>query len=217
MHSREPHTIEFRFQKRELSELIFKAIHDVDVDIEGQPVSLLGSIQDITEQKKSARQLEKFSLAVEQSSASIVITDINGTIEYVNDKFVSVSGYSREELIGANNSILKSGEHDLEFYENLWHTLMFGQEWTGEFCTAKNGDLYWESTAISSIVDEWASWSTFSGERGHHRPKEKPSHHDEAQQGPADGQIDRRKNSRRTSSSLCLDSSHRGCARRVLV
>lgn len=113
-----------------------------------------GSITNISERKKSEESLRQLSLAVEQSPASIVITDVEGIIEYVNPKFTQVTGYSREEAIGRKANILKSGEHSNEFYTNLWQTITGGDEWRGEFLNRKkNGKLFWERASISPIVD----------------------------------------------------------------
>ncbi len=78
----------------------------------GALVGAVITFSDITEQKAAEQGLRKLSLAVEQSSSTIVITDRSGTIEYVNPTFCEVTGYSLEEAIGANPRVLKSGEHD---------------------------------------------------------------------------------------------------------
>jgi PAS domain S-box-containing protein len=83
---------------------------------------------------------------------TIVITDRDGTIEYVNPYFSKVTGYSHEEAIGQNPQVLKSGVQSTEFYRTLWDTIKGGVEWHGEFCNRKkNGDLYWESATISPV------------------------------------------------------------------
>ena len=136
-------------------EKIFRSMHDVDRDAEGRPRWIYGTIQDISESKKYELERLKLSQAVEQSSASIMITDPQGTIEYVNAKFLKVTQYEREEVIGQNSRFLNSGEHPAAFFEELWRTLLSGQEWQGEFCNRKkNGDLFWELASISSILNE---------------------------------------------------------------
>ena len=90
--------------------------------------------------------------AVEQSTSSVVITDLRGNIEYVNPKFTELTGYTLEEALGKNPRILKSGESPAELYEQLWRTITSGGEWRGEFHNKKkNGELYWESAVISAI------------------------------------------------------------------
>ena len=119
----------------------------------GKPASI-GSILEITEQKQVEKQLQKLSRAVEQSPASVVITDADGNIEYVNPRFSSLTGYAREEVIGRNPRILKSGLTAASTYQELWGTILSGREWHGEIINKKKGgDLYWESASISPIKD----------------------------------------------------------------
>jgi diguanylate cyclase (GGDEF)-like protein/PAS domain S-box-containing protein len=96
--------------------------------------------------------LGKLSLAVEQSPESIVITDLGGRIEYVNEAFVRNTGYSREEALGANPRMLKSGRTPPEIYPALWAALTQGQVWQGEFINQrKDGREYIESAVISPV------------------------------------------------------------------
>ncbi|MBD3871731.1 MAG: response regulator [Acidobacteria bacterium] len=109
---------------------------------------------DITERKQAEGELRKLSRAVEQSSSSVVITDLAGCIEYANPKFTETTGYTLEEALGQNPRVLKSGSQPQEFYTDLWETISSGREWHGEFCNRKkNGELYWESASISPIRD----------------------------------------------------------------
>ncbi len=110
--------------------------------------------QDITERKLAEEELRKLSRAVEQSPATVVITDTEGNIEYANPKFQETTGYTTEEALGKNPRILKSGHTTQEEYRRLWKTIKDGGEWRGEFLNKKkNGDLYWESASISPIRD----------------------------------------------------------------
>ena len=121
-------------------------------DSSGKMVRSIGMVQDITERKIAEEKLNKFSQAVEQSLASIVITGLDGNIEYVNQGFVNTTGYSREEALGKNPRILKSGLTSKKIYQALWKTITSGKEWKGELCNKKkNGDLYWEQVSISPI------------------------------------------------------------------
>jgi PAS domain S-box-containing protein len=120
----------------------------------GEEKHYLALIQDITVRKQVENELRKLSRAVEQSPATIVITDINRNIEYVNPKFTEITGYTKEEAIGQNPRILKSGEMSPENYTQLWKTITSGKEWRGEFHNKKkNGELYWEFASISPIFD----------------------------------------------------------------
>lgn len=116
---------------------------------------LLGVVQDITEEKAAREKIRILSQAVEHSPASVVITELDGTITYVNPKFVEVTGYSPEEALGKNPRILNSGHQPAEFYKDMWETLASGKEWRGEFCNRKkNGEEYWESASISAVRSE---------------------------------------------------------------
>ena len=99
--------------------------------------------------------LRRLSTAVEQSPASIVITDVNAKIIFVNEAFLRSSGYTAEEVIGANPSILHSGETPRATYEQLWPTLLAGKTWSGEFVNKrKDGSRYLEQATISPVRDE---------------------------------------------------------------
>ena len=92
--------------------------------------------------------------AIEQSDNTIVITNFNGKIEFVNKQFTISTGYSKEEAIGQNPRILKSGRQDDAFYKKLWDTITTGKTWTGEFQNKrKDGTIYWEQATISPILD----------------------------------------------------------------
>lgn len=110
---------------------------------------------DVTEFKKAEHQLLLLGRAVEQSPTSIVITGVEGFIEYVNPKFEQVTGYTEKEVIGLNPNILKSGYTSQGDYESLWNTLCSGEEWRGTFYNQKkDGSFYWEAASISPIRDK---------------------------------------------------------------
>lgn len=103
----------------------------------------VGTIQDITARKERERELQMFRKAVEQAGHAVVVTDTAGTIEYVNPAFEELTGYDREEAIGETPAILKSGEHDQEFYQRLWGTILGGEVWKGEIINErKSGEQY---------------------------------------------------------------------------
>lgn len=106
--------------------------------------------EDIYADKNLVRTL--FEVAGQASL--IAVTDAQGTIIYVSDKFIEVSKYSKEELIGQNHRILKSGFHPPEFYEELWKTISSGKRWSGEVKNrAKDGTFYWVDTIIAPVVN----------------------------------------------------------------
>ncbi len=109
-------------------------------------------IRDISKQTQAEEQLRKLSQAVEQSASSVLITNARGKIEYANPRFTQLTGYTAQEVIGKDPSILKSGKTSPEEYKKLWDTIGSGDEWLGEFHNRrKNGELYWVSASISPI------------------------------------------------------------------
>ncbi|MBF0427234.1 MAG: PAS domain S-box protein, partial [Magnetococcales bacterium] len=122
---------------------------------EGDFIGTVVVFRDISERLRTERQIRILGKAVEQSPVSIVITDPQANIEYVNPTFTVVSGYAPEEVIGQNPRVLKSGKMDEKVYNHLWECLKRCETWKGEFLNRrKNGDLYWESTIISPILTQ---------------------------------------------------------------
>jgi PAS domain S-box-containing protein len=108
--------------------------------------------EDITERRGMEEELHRLFRAVDQSSNIIMITDNKGRIEYVNQKFYDVTGYTADEILGNQPAILSSGETSADEYRELWDTITAGGEWRGEFHNRrKNGELYWEAATISAI------------------------------------------------------------------
>jgi PAS domain S-box-containing protein len=127
---------------------------DIIRNDKGEITGGIETFEDITEKLISNEKLKLFSIAAEQSPATFVITDPLGQIEYVNPKFCLMTGYTREEVLGKNPRVLKSGEMTPEKYKELWETISKGGTWQGEFHNKKkNGELFWESAAISGIKD----------------------------------------------------------------
>jgi len=119
---------------------------------------------DITRLREAEGELRKLGRALEQSPVSVVITDVNGIIEYVNPKFEEVSGYAAEELIGRRPSLLKSGEMPDEAYAKMWRTILSGGVWEGTFHNRrKDGSLYWESARIAPVRNENGEITHFIG------------------------------------------------------
>jgi two-component system, sensor histidine kinase and response regulator len=126
------------------------------------PLSTLVNMHDLSRQRQSREELNKLAQAVEQSPESIVISDLNGDIEYVNETFVRNTGYSRDEVIGQNPRILHSGNTPAETYEGMWEKLIQGKSWKGEFCNRrKDGATYTEFAHISPIMSPEGEISHF--------------------------------------------------------
>ncbi|HEX7669399.1 MAG TPA: PAS domain S-box protein, partial [Polyangiaceae bacterium] len=113
---------------------------------------------------KAEAALKMLSRAIEHSPSSVVITDVTGTIEYVNPKFETLTGYTLEEVRGKNSRILKSGEMGPGVYRELWETITSGREWRGRLHNRrKGGGLYWESASIFPIFDQSGRVTHFVG------------------------------------------------------
>ena len=112
-------------------------------------------LEDLTDRLSAESELRKLSQAVHQSSASIVITNTKAEIEYVNPAFLKLSGYSWEEVKGANPRVLQSGFTPKSVFVALWNTITKGKTWTGEFQNKrKDGSFYWEMVNISPIKNQ---------------------------------------------------------------
>lgn len=122
---------------------------------DGSLAGIVGAFMDITEQRQMDEQIRTMSRAIEQSPATIVITNVDGIIEYVNPKFCQTTGYAAEEAIGQNPRLLKSGEMEADGYAEMWRTLSAGREWRGELHNRrKDGSLFWEFASISPLFDK---------------------------------------------------------------
>lgn len=123
-------------------------------DPDGKHCATVGVIVDITQKKKSEEARVRLATAVEQAAETIVITDTHGTILYANPAFQTNTGYTREEALGHNPRMLKSGVHDGNFYHHMWETLTSGQVWTGHIVNRKkDGSLFEEDASISPVRD----------------------------------------------------------------
>jgi len=133
-------------------------IEDSAAPINNQQGLIDGAVlvfRDVSEKKANENRIQKLSTGIEQSPVSIVITDLDGNIQYVNPKFSELTGYTSDEAFGKNPRILKTDKYDKAFYKTLWDTIKSGKIWHGEFLNKKkNGELYWESASISPILDK---------------------------------------------------------------
>jgi PAS domain S-box-containing protein len=119
-----------------------------------QIVGVVISGRDITERKRSEETILQFSRVIEQTADSVVITNRDGVIEYVNPAFEIQTGYKKEEVIGQEPRLLKSGVHSEEFYRDLWDTIRNGQIFSGIFTNRKkNAELYHERKTITPLRD----------------------------------------------------------------
>lgn len=127
-----------------------------------ETIGVLGIAHDITARTRNEERLRKFSLAVEQSANAVVITDKDSTIEYVNQRFTEMTGYTRDDVIGKTPRMLNSGQTSKDVYVQLWDSLIKGKSWSGEFINLrKNGEKYFESAVITPLRDKDGSVTHF--------------------------------------------------------
>ncbi len=133
--------------------------YEHDLPVELAPLfnscgNLIAALRGALGREDAETQLSKLSLAVEQSPIAVIITDGGGSIEYVNQRFCSVTGYEPEEVLGENPRLLKSGYMPDSVYRDLWETVLSGREWRGELHNRrKNGEHYWTQTQVSPVRD----------------------------------------------------------------
>jgi len=131
-------------------------------DEEGTIVNYMAIKEDITNRKNTDLEILKLSVAIEQNPASVVITDTKGVIEYVNKKFVAVSGYPNQELIGKVLRIFNPGHTSDDVYIEIWNNLFAGNVWKGEHQNrTRNNEIYWESVQISPIKNQEGKVTNF--------------------------------------------------------
>ena len=114
---------------------------------------LIGGISiDISELMRGKEERQRLISAIEQTGESVVITSLDGAIEYVNPAFETITGYTRREITGWNPRILKSGHHDKSVYKTLWDTILSGNRWTGRLINRrKDGRYYTSECAITPV------------------------------------------------------------------
>ena len=146
---------EFSFKAHD-GKVISACINGVPIfDADQNFLGYRGTGTDVTRRKRAEEEIWKLSLAVEQSPSSVIITDTEGKIEYVNSKFTEVTGYTSEEAAGQNpRKLLQSDLTPLGTYEHLWKTVIAGGTWKGELYNKnKYGEFFWEATSVAPVKD----------------------------------------------------------------
>jgi PAS domain S-box-containing protein len=133
----------------------YRWIHDerrLVRDEAGHPVEIVGSWVDVTEHREAEEARVRLAAVVEQSAESIVITGLDGAIEYVNPAFEQLTGYTREELSGQMPSVLKSDKHPAEFYQSVWASVRGGEPWSGSItATRKDGTMFHAAAVVFPV------------------------------------------------------------------
>lgn len=151
---RAPFEVEFRVRCVNEKVKILKARGQIQKDDRGAPERMIGLVEDVTLEREAGEKIRKLSQAVEQSPSMVIITDLNGDIEYVNPRFSEITGFSYNEVVGKNPRFLKSHEIEQLSDANPWPTIASGRIWTGEFCSVKkNGDIFWVSATIAPVFN----------------------------------------------------------------
>jgi len=151
--SEEGMEVEVHLQRKDGSIFIAEVIGKV-IEFAGHN-QVLGTIRDITRQVKADEQIRTLSQAVEQSPVSVMITDTEARIEYVNGAFENITGYTAEEVIGLNPRLLKSENTPRSYYRDMWQAISQGKSWQGELQNRKkNGELFWEYGHFAPVMDE---------------------------------------------------------------
>jgi phosphoserine phosphatase RsbU/P len=118
--------------------------------------------RNITERRQTTERLKRFASGLEQTADSVVITDLQSVIEYVNPAFEITSGYNKDEVLGKSLRILNSGKHDRGFYKNMWETITSGKSYRGTIINKKkNGALYWSDLSITPLKDDQGNLDSF--------------------------------------------------------
>jgi PAS domain S-box-containing protein len=122
---------------------------------QGETVGVVGVGRDITKLKQAEEKNRTLTIALESAANGIVITSRDGSIEWINPAWSALTGYAKEEAIGKNPRLLKSGKQSSEFYRGMWETILAGKVWRGELVNRrKDGTLYYEEEMIAPVLDE---------------------------------------------------------------
>ena len=150
-----PFELNYRVVRPDGKVRVVQSQGEVYFDETGQPLRMVGTVHDVTDKKQAEEERRKLSMAVEQASDWVMITDKQGIIEYVNPAVAATTGYTRKELVGKTPAIFKSGKHDPGFYQKLWQSISSGQTYRNIFINRKkNHELFHLDMTITPLRDD---------------------------------------------------------------
>lgn len=155
-----------KYLKKDKTSITFLVEDRLLKDENGYVTGLRSTLQDITKKRKDEEDLHKFLLTAEQSPVSILITNYEGVIEYVNRKFCQMTNFSKEDVIGKNHQAFSTNMFVKTFNKILWNTILSGKDFKGEIRNKKkSGELYWESVFVFPLVNKEGKTTHFVGIR----------------------------------------------------
>lgn len=164
LHTHQTWIGEFNNRKKDGTTVLEQVTISRLTDESGRLSNYVLILEDITQKRYNELMIQLLSRSVEQSPNAVIITNPEGTIEYINPSFTSLSGYQPTEALGANARLLKSGYHPSKVYSQLWNVITSGEIWKGELLNKhKDGHEYWVSAVISPILDKRDNITHFIG------------------------------------------------------
>ncbi len=145
---------EAQLKRKDGSIIWAEASSRIYFDEQNNPAGVEGIFRDITRQKQAEQMRDMLATVIEQASEFILVTDTNGDILYVNPAFEVGTGYSKEEVIGKNPRILKSGKHEAEYYKDIWNTISRGEVWKGRISNKRKDNSFFEEEAVITPVKD---------------------------------------------------------------
>ena len=157
-----PYSVDHRVVRPDGSHRMVHEIGEISRDVKGQPLSMLGTVQDVTLLRQAQRQLYQYISIVDENVITSA-TNLEGEITYASDAFCRISGYEREELLGQNHRTLRHSDMPASLYEELWATITAGKTWHGIVKNkAKDGNFYWVEITISPTRNDLGEISGYT-------------------------------------------------------
>ncbi len=164
LQEKQAYEVEHRIVRPDGTQRIVQEQGEVIRDAQGNPIQMLGTVHDITERKRAEERLILSDRVIRNTSEGIVITKSDGSIVDANDAFTAITGYTREEVLGKNPRIMKSGRQDQGFYEQMWQQITTRGRWSGEIWDRKkNGTEYPKWLSINAVKDEQGQTTHYIG------------------------------------------------------